>query len=177
MNGEDLPKRQKARTSLSLSEQMHQSISQMWQRLVTASKPKSSLNPSTPKPKKTRNVKIVHGRHLKPKSHKLGRRSKPSAAIAEERQRLQQQAQPQRQQQSQYSSKDYAKFAQDCSKAATEARERGDYDEADKQADLAVKATQQAFAVSEQEADHALPAASGVPRESMGTEPCPSDAG
>jgi hypothetical protein len=72
-------------------------------------------------------------------------------AIAEERQRLQQQAQPQRQQQSQYSSKDYAKFAQDCSKAATEARERGDYDEADKQADLAVKATQQAFAVSEQE--------------------------
>jgi pyocin large subunit-like protein len=52
-------------------------------------------------------------------------------AIAEERQRLQQQAQPQRQQQSQYSSKDYAKFAQDCSKAATEARERGDYDEAD----------------------------------------------
>jgi hypothetical protein len=76
MNGEDLPKRQKARTSLSLSEQMHQSISQMWQRLT---KPKPSLNPSTPKPKKKRNVKIVNGRHLKPKSRQARvAKSKPS---------------------------------------------------------------------------------------------------
>jgi hypothetical protein len=152
MNSEGLPKRQKARTSPSLSEQIQQSVSQMWQRLVTASKPNPSLNPSTPANKKKRNV-VALRQKLEAKREEIRQAEARHSSRA-----IRLVFSNKRNLVSNHSSKRSIppritrSSHKDCSKAATEARERGDYDEADKQADLAVKATQQAFAVSEQEA-------------------------